>query len=201
MEPLQIIGQIIGFIAIAISFASFQARRRSSILIIQALANTVWGIHFLMIGSSPSGYIINFFCVFRNILYSGKDRFMVLNKKIVPICVAMASTALSVIFANTPLDYLLIPSTIVSSFAFYLSDEKKIRAFSIFVSCSWIIYNFINFSISGTIAELFNLTSIIISMIRYSKIKAHLYNAKPVSAENLSELQEDISPEEALTLE
>ncbi len=95
---------------------------------------------------------------------------------------AIIATTISAIFAESWLDYLLIPSTIVSSFGFYLNDEKKIRLASIFVSVSWLIYNIIEFSISGTLAELFNITSIVIAMIRYSRLKSSLGKSPSASA-------------------
>ncbi len=170
MGTLEIIGQIVGFVAIAVAFISFQAKRRASILIIQSVANVIWAIHFFMIGSF-AGAVVNAYCVVRNLIYAQKDRWRWVGSWITPAAVAIGAVTISVISANSWIDYLLLPSTIVSSLAFYLNDEKKIRAFSIFVAASWLVYNIIEFSISGMCAELFNLTSITVAIIRFRKFK------------------------------
>ncbi len=173
---IEIIGQCIGFVAIAIAFLSFQAKSRGGILVIQAIANVVWAVHFFMIGSI-TGCIINAFCVLRNLVYSQKDRWRWVSHIATPILVSVLAVAISVTGTiltggltkpNGWLDFLLLPSTVVSSVAFFLDDERLIRAFSIFVSLSWLIFNIFTLSISGMLAEIFNLTSITIAIIRFT---------------------------------
>ncbi len=170
MDTLQIIGQIIGFFAIVIAFVSFQAKRRSSILLIQSVSNLIWSIHFFMIGAAAGGFI-NAYCVIRNIIYAQRERWRWVDSLVTPSVIAAGSVVILFLSVSTWVDYLIIPSTIVSSIAFYLRDEKKMRAFSVFISMSWLVFNIVEFSISGICAEIFNLTSITVAMIRFRKFR------------------------------
>lgn len=167
-ETVELIGQIVGFVAIIVAMLSFQAKSRSGILVLQGIANGVWVAHFFMIGA-PMGAIMNFLCFVRNLLYAMKNRWKWVNNIITPIVFSVVAITVSIITQDSWTDFLILPSTIVSSLAYYMNDERKIRGFTFFVSGSWLIFNVIEFSISGVIAEIFNLTSLTIATFRYSK--------------------------------
>ena len=43
-----------------------------------------------------------------------------------------------------------------------------LRNSTVFVSSTWLIFNIVQFSVSGVVAEIFNLTSLTIAIIRFS---------------------------------
>jgi hypothetical protein len=168
------IGQAVGFVAIIVAFISFQVKSRGGILVLQGIANGVWAVHFIMIGA-PAGAIMNALCFIRNLVYAKKTSWKWVNSLIVPILFCSVAVTISVItnaMNQSWIDYIILPSTVVSSLAYYLNDERTIRASTLFVSGSWLVFNIIKSSYSGIFAEVFNLTSVCISLFRYRKVKS-----------------------------
>ncbi|MGN1096169.1 MAG: YgjV family protein, partial [Eubacteriales bacterium] len=57
-----------------------------------------------------------------------------------------------------------------STFVMWTRDGKKIRISQLFLlSPLWLIYDAINGSVGGVLCEIFNITSVIISFIRFRK--------------------------------
>lgn len=167
-QIINLIGQLIGFVAIAVAFLSFQAKSKSGILAMQALANFIWSIHFLMIGA-PAGCALNLIGAARNIIYAKKDTWKWLNGVWLPTVISAIVVAVSILTRETWLDIVLLPSTVLSSYTYCLGNERVIRNSTVFVSSSWLIFNIIQFSVSGVVAEIFNLTSLTIAIIRFSR--------------------------------
>src|SRR5574344_737522 len=63
-----IIIQAICVLAICFAIFSFQAKKRSSILLFQSAASTLWMIHFILL-AAYTGAILNFIIVLRNVVY------------------------------------------------------------------------------------------------------------------------------------
>ena len=172
-QIIELIGQAVGFVAIAIAFLSFQMKRKSAILAVQALANFVWAIHFIMIGAL-AGFTLNLIATARNLLYAKRDSHKWLRGVWLPTVISVIIVAISLytaILNNSWIDTILIPSTILSSYSYCYGSERVIRNSTVFVSLTWLIFNIVSFSVSGVVAEVFNLTSLTIAIIRFRKFK------------------------------
>lgn len=185
-QIVYLVGQFVGFVAIAVAFLSFQAKKKSKILAIQALASFVWSVHFFMIGAF-AGAILNFIAIGRNLLYAKREDWKWLNGVWLPTVISIIISVVSIMTRETWLDVILLPSTILSSYAYCLGSERTIRNSSVFVSLTWLIFSIVNISISGVIAEAFNLTSLTIAIIRFrnaKKFKTELSENLEIVAEN-----------------
>lgn len=180
-EIVYLVGQFIGFVAIAVAFLSFQVKDKSKILAFQALASLVWSIHFFMIGAF-AGAILNFIAISRNLLYSKRKDWKWLNGVWLPTVFSVIVSFVSIMTRETWFDVILLPSTILSSYSYCLGSERTIRNSSVFVSLTWLVFSIINISVSGIIAEAFNLTSLTIAIVRFR-------NAKKFKAERAEKLE------------
>ena len=181
-EIINLIGQMVGFVAITVAFLSFQAKKKGAILAIQALANCIWGIHYFMIGAM-AGCILNFAATGRNLIFAKRDSCKWLHGVWLPTVIAIIIAALSIFTRETWFDVILLPSTILSTYAYCLGNERVIRTSTVFVSLTWLIFNFVSFSVSGVIAEIFNLTSLTIAIIRFRNRSADTHKT-PSENEN-----------------
>ena len=190
-QIINLIGQFVGFLAIAVAFLSFQVKKKGGILAIQALANFIWAIHFYMIGAF-AGFALNLIGAARNLIYAKRDSWKWLNGVWLPTAISSVVAAVSILTRETWLDVILLPSTVLSSYTYCLGSERLIRNSTVFVSLTWLVFNIINFSVSGVIAEIFNLTSLTIAIIRFRKHKKEIpcepiIAEKSTDSENLAE--------------
>lgn len=167
-QIIELIGQLVGFVAIGVAFLSFQVKNKSGILAIQAIANFIWAIHFYMIGAM-AGAILNLVATGRNLIFALRDKYKWLNGVWLPTLIALIISVLSITTRETWFDVILLPSTILSTYTYCLGNERLIRNSTVFVSLTWLVFNIVSFSISGVVAEVFNLTSLTIAIIRFRK--------------------------------
>lgn len=167
-QIINLIGQFVGFLAIAVAFISFQVKKKNAILAMQALANFIWSVHFLMIGAI-AGCVLNLVGTGRNLIYAKRDTWKWLNGLWLPTVISIIIAVLSITTRESWFDVILLPSTVLSTFAYCFGSERVIRNSTVFVSLTWLIFNIFNFSISGVVAEIFNLTSLTIAIIRFRK--------------------------------
>ena len=189
-QIINLIGQFVGFVAIAVAFLSFQVKKKGAILAIQALANFIWAVHFLMIGKL-AGCILNLVATARNLIYAKRESWKWLNGVWLPTVISAVVAAASILTRETWFDVILLPSTVLSSYTYCLGSERLIRNSTVFVSATWLIFNIVSFSISGVIAEIFNLTSLTIAIIRFKK------RPKSIENEQLVGVKSPESPENA----
>lgn len=167
-QIINLIGQAVGFVAIAVAFLSFQIKSKNGILAVQALANFIWAVHFYMIGAM-AGCIINLVATGRNIVFAMRNKYKWLNGIWLPTFIAIVIATISIITKETWFDVILLPSTILSTYTYCLGNERLIRNSTVFVSLTWLVFNIVSFSVSGVVAEIFNLTSLTIAIIRFRK--------------------------------
>ena len=169
MTPVQITGQIFGFVAMALALFSFQVRRSKYILLFQAFAAVFWVAHFFMLGAI-SAAALSAITVVRNLMYMLRDKMSARTFSKLPIIAIGAFVFITFFTYEGPLTLLPLFGSIAATFAFYVKNENLIRLLSISVSIAWIIYNAINGSIAGVMNEALSMVSITVSLIRYRKL-------------------------------
>ncbi len=160
--------QFIGFAAMALSILSFQARRRTNILVMQSVSCIIWALQFLLLGSL-SAAILNVVGAIRNVIYSQRTKHPSLNTPALPvvfIIICIAACALSIGKEGFPA-LLSTFAMVMACVAFYMDDEYKIRLLSLTIGPTWLVYDIISFSIAGMISEGAATLSIIVSLVRY----------------------------------
>ena len=181
-EIIELIGQGIGFIAIALAIMSFQAKTRAGILILQGAANLVWSVHFLMLGTVV-GAATTFIAGVRNLLYAAKGRWRWVGHPAVPLVFSAIGITVGILTYENLFSILIISANVVSALSYSLNREKLIRLFSLYVSGAWLIFNsFAVLSIAGIGSESFNIISILVSLFRYRKKR----NSPISDSENLN---------------
>ena len=129
-------------------------------------------INFLLIGAY-GGALFNLTILIRGLLYAKKD-----NKIWKPLVVELLFTAaygysLALVYESilqivlTTLPYV---SLLIMSILMWKEDGKKIRYFQVCaLSPAWLIHNIFNFTLGGILAEVFNIVSAVISLVRFKE--------------------------------
>ena len=171
---MNILAQAIGCIGTVLFFISYQQKKKKNIMLFQIFGITMFTIHFFML-EAYSGFAMNLLGIIRAVViyFSGRKW---ADSRVWYYGFMVSYVVLGIAVWEDWFSILPIIAMILSTYAFYLTDETKLRLLTFPCSPSWLIYNVHHGSISGTITECFTMTSLIIAMIRYDlpKLKAKL---------------------------
>lgn len=173
---MEILWQIIGFVGMATIILSFQIKNPKLLVMTQAFAQTMFVIHYVMIGS-PAGAIQNFLAIVRALLILSGNKY--LSSKVAKY-IMMALFLVSPAFVyNNIFDFLPGIAMMINTYYIWSMNSKMVRlSQAAIVSPLWITYNAINLSLPGIFTEVFNLTSSVIFLIRTRKMKESSKQAK-----------------------
>ena len=175
---IEIIAQIIGYIATAIVLITFQFKTQKTIVIFQFFSTMLFTVHFYMLGLY-AGALLNAVCAIRAIVFSQKDKKWAGHPIWIGVFKLLTFIAygISVLFLKedpTPLTYFieLIPvaGNVITTIGMR-QEAKMCRRYTLCASPLWLSYNIIGHSQGGIITEVFSSISIIIGMIRLDRKK------------------------------
>lgn len=162
---MEILGHIIGFIAIGLYFTSYQIFDKKKLLLVQTLATATMCIQYILIGAN-SGFALNIVCIIRNICFYNRDK-KYLSSKYIPIALALIMAATSLMSWDGYYSLFIIAGLMLNTVCMGFCNSQNLRK-SILVSCPLIIiYNVFSGSVSGIISESLSIISAVIGIIRY----------------------------------
>ena len=169
------VAQAIGFAATGIAIYSFQAKKRITMLSMQTMANLMWMIHYLLLGSL-SAVFANLIGTLRNIVYGFRGKYKFADSKIVPAVSIIAFVISGILTYTNPFDILPMMAMVLASIAFFIKDEKTIRYISVFIAVSWLTFGVYAGSVASIVSDGSTLISIIIAILRYRNIEIYEKN-------------------------
>ena len=165
----EIIGQIIGIIATVITFISYQANTKKSLLIIQSIATLCTCLSYFFLGAS-SGFALNIICLIRNtIFYFQKE-----GTKLQYISAGTLAVAMAFVGALSwqgPVSLLIIVALAANTVFMSFGKPQLLRQSVLVTSSMVLLYNIFVFSIGGITNEGISIISSAIGIIRYRKEK------------------------------
>ncbi len=157
--------QLIGVGGLIMAIISFQQNVPKRMVICQLIANTLFTVHFFMLGA-VTGAAINLMSALRSVIYAQTDKKWATHPAwsivfiIIPIIIGICSwEGFKSLFP--------VLAAICFTISFRMKTSKMVRLVSFPASPLWIIYNVINKSYPGILTELYVMTSIIVGMIRF----------------------------------
>lgn len=172
MRFFEITAQIFGILGLVFSALSYQEKNNNSFFIKQGLAGLMFFINFILIGAFSAAFF-NITNLVRGLMFSKKER--KIWKLIAVIGLYTICFIVSLCFiADNPFQIFLSALTYstleIMTVLMWIGNGKHIRYGQFFVSSpSWIIHNIFNFSLGGILCEIFMMTSVVISFMRYGK--------------------------------
>lgn len=163
-----IVAQIIGLIAFFLFVYSVQVKDKKKLLALQLIANFLYGIQYVLLLAPTAGYM-NFISVARCFVFYWYDD----KKKKAPIWVLIAFCLLALVVVALSMDsfFTLIPIGITIAYAIssWQNNMKIVRVTFTICAIGWIFYNLSVDAYTALIGNVFELTSGIISLIRYNR--------------------------------
>ncbi len=162
-----IIGQIIGIVAVILTFISYQTKESKKLLTIQTFSTAAFIIHYFLIGAS-SGFLLNIVCVIRNLIYYFKN-VKLFSYPFYPYLLAAVLALLGVMSWQGPISLLIITALMINTVCLSIDDTQFLRK-SVILTCSMIlVYNIFVRSYGGMINESIAIISSAIGIYRYRK--------------------------------
>lgn len=165
---MDIIGQILSIIGMALTIVSFQMKTRKQIILVQTAGSAFFMFSYLLLECWSAVYLNVVFLIRNVVFYFGKDKKWAEHKAwlYVLLCAVVAAGAVGF---RSRWDALPIVGSIFGTIAMYMRSENMLRLLKLGDSPCWLIYNCKAGSIGGITCEIFNIISIIVSLIRYKK--------------------------------
>ncbi|MBR3803671.1 MAG: YgjV family protein [Clostridia bacterium] len=166
----EIIGQIVGFVAMAIIVFSYQQKSHKNILVFQMVSGLLFTLHFFLIGAY-TGCVSNLIGAFRSMIYANRDKNKFTGFKLWPVIFSIIFTVSGIMTWDNVFSVFPIVAMVASSVVLWIDSPKINRAFSMPTSACWLIYNIPTRSFAGIATEIFVLSSIVVGMIRLDRKK------------------------------
>lgn len=167
LTPAYIIGQIIGVIAVAGTFVSYQTKTQKQLLIVNMIATALFCVHYMLLGAS-SGMVLNLFAILRNIIYCNRSR-KPLDHPSVPYILGFIIMILGATSWQGWYSLFIIVGLVINTVAMSFEDNQLIRKSILLTSSLILIYNLFIFSVGGVINETVAITSAVVGILRTRK--------------------------------
>lgn len=187
---IEIIGQILGVLAMILYAISYQFKKPAFFYLFSFAGSTAFCISYLLLGKT-AGFVCNIVSMVKA-LYLWLFPTVKKKQHFVSFIVLYAAVTFITIYFDwdSYLALLTLVASILHTYMFFQTNPKVLRYIQIFgVSPLWIIYNVLGdeIAIGGILCETFVVTSSIIYLIRHRK------DNKPDKKEE--ELKQEISVE------
>ena len=186
-ETLRLIGEIIGWVAVAEGFLIFLSNKREHILIFKFIDDILWATSLFLLGNY-TGAILNAIGMGREVVFYNRDKRKWASGKIwlVFFLLATAVSPMYSLISGKEGWYAILPAigSIAAVIGFYSRSAEFSRYIGFFANGVWMIYNIICKNtpaiISSSILLLSGLIGTIWVLIHKHRLKK---NAVPVAAE------------------
>ncbi len=161
----------VGLVAVVLFVASYQMKRRSGIIVCNAISRALYILQYILLGAF-SGAVLDVIGLVSSVLAARKDT-PLMRKLRVPVLILINASMLiaTVLLYESVWDVLPFIGVLLHTTAFWLTDEKKIRALSILGSPFWFAYNAHSLAFGSAAGDLFTIVSIGIAILRYDILK------------------------------
>ncbi len=182
--------QALGFIAIGLNIIAVQFNKYGTIIFFKTLGSLLFVVQYYLL-VAYTGMVMDLIGCFRNIIFTLNVKNNRSNK--IPVIIFSSITVIAGIltisltwdvskikwtddiqFATilmVIISALSIIAKLISTISYSIADPHKMRMFNIPSSACWLVYNFVAFTLAGTINEIMTLSSIIIAEFRFKKVR------------------------------
>lgn len=166
-NPTLVIGNIISFIAVTLTFISYQANSRKKVLCILCISACVSAISFLIL-EAWTGFAMNIVAFLRNITYCNKDK-KFFSGKYIPFIFAGIMICLGIATWTRWYCILSVTGLVINTLALGFGSAQLIRKSILVTSPMVLLYDLLAGNIVEAVKELIAIISSVIGIIRYRK--------------------------------
>lgn len=166
---MELVGQIFGWITVALTFLSFQCKDHKKLIVFNTLATLSLCISYLFL-DAMAGMLMNVVAIIRNFAIYKRDR-KIFSYSFWPYFFAILMGALGAMSWQGPISLLVIGALIIGTFFLYSPNVQNLRKVTILTGIMQIIYNSYYQVWGGVFNELLAITSAVIGIYRFRKTK------------------------------
>jgi hypothetical protein len=179
-EIFFIIGQVLGFVAVALAILSYQMKTQRRLLLLKLGNAVVNAVHYLFIGAI-SGMALNLVSPVKYLVYLRRNT-KGSNDKVIPILFTLITAAVGIITWTEWYSVFVFSGMVIHAFCMSFSDPQKVRISLLITSPLVIVYNVFVLSISGVVYESVAIASALIGIIRYRKARRQVPTGEGLQA-------------------
>lgn len=172
MKPIEMIAQAFGILGLILSALSFQEKNNKRFFVKQGLSGLMFFMNFILIGAVAAA-LFNITNLVRGALLAKNDRKLwrlITIEALYTACFVFSLTMIADLPFQIFLSALTYFALVFMSVFMWLGNGTHIRYVQLSVSSpAWIVHNIFNFSLGGLLCEIFAMTSVIVSFIRFGK--------------------------------
>lgn len=168
-NPEFIIANVIAFIAVAITFVSYQVNSQKKLLTVQIIATVFSAISFVVLGAW-TGFAMNCVAILRNVAYYNKDK-KIFNSKAVPYVFALIMIGFGIATWTEWYCVLSVAGLVINTIALSLPSAQLIRYSILITSPMVLLYDLLAGNIVEAVKELIAISSSVIGIVRFRKDK------------------------------
>ena len=164
---MKLAAQIVGVLAVVSFLLSYQQKKRSNIIALNAASRILYIIQYLMLGAFE-GAALDILGTVSSIAAQNKDKgFIKRHTKLVLIAVNLVIFASGMLVYENIFSLFPIVGVILHTSAFWINDEKIIRRVSFLGSPFWLVYNLSSLAFGSAFGDVMSMVSIGIAILRY----------------------------------
>ncbi|MBO4278008.1 MAG: YgjV family protein [Clostridia bacterium] len=170
MTAAEIIGQILGGVAVVLGFIAFQMRDAKKVLLVQMAAIVVFCAHYYLL-QAYSGLALNAVGLFRNVAYYYRGRMPEKRAAATTVFFVIAMVTAGAFSWQDARSLLVIAGIAINTVGMSFSDSQNIRKSILVSSPLVLVYDILVRSVGGAVFETTAIVSSIIGIIRANRAK------------------------------
>lgn len=164
-----IIGQVLGIVAIALGFLTYQIRTQRGVILTQIAVTACFVLHFWLIGA-VTGMALNSVALLRNLAYYWREK-RGSHSQVLPIAFTVVMAVVGLFTWEAWYSVFMLGGLVINSYCMSFHDPQKLRV-SILVSCPLALtYDVFVLSIGGAVYEAVAVISAVIGLWRFYRKK------------------------------
>ena len=166
---MELAGQILGWLAALLTFMSYQCKEHKKLIVVQTLSSLSICISYLFLGAH-SGMILNIVCILRNfIIYKKNVKFF--SYSFWSYVLALIMGLMGFFSWQGYMSLLIIVALMINTIFLYFPNVQNLRKSILITSTMILLYNVYYGVWGGVVNELIAITSSIIGIYRYRKVR------------------------------
>lgn len=163
------IANTIGICAVALFLLSYQMKRRTGIVVTNAVSRALYVVQYLLLGAWE-GAVLDIAGIVASVLAQNREKY---KKAALWLClgVNLLIVAVGLLLWQNWFSLLPMLGVLFHTGAFWLKDEKQIRLLSLLGSPCWLAYNLYCRAYGSALGDAFTISSILIALLRFKERK------------------------------
>ena len=169
MDMVFWIVQLLGFVTVLLTIFSFFQKEKWKMMLFLAATNAIMMSTYILCGEMLGGLLV-LGALIRTLVYFFYSKY---NKRPEPIIMMLFEAycvVVSILLWSSPVDLLMLLNIIVVTYTSWQNDVRTLRLGYVFSGIMLIIYDIMIGAYVTAISEVLMLISVIISLIKYSKV-------------------------------